>query len=419
MTPLDALPARMPDAAGPTADGPGPDSDEVAWQVRRAARASCPPETLCALARDGSVTVRAAVAMNPSYAPEADAVLMNDADERVRALLASKVARLLPGLTLHEHTEARAHVHRTLASLANDAADRVRCAIANAVRTMPGAPRTLILQLARDPSIMVSEPIVRCSPLLTDADLLDLLATPAHPAIPEAVAGREGLGAEVADRIATHAEVAAVRVLLANASAAIRESTLEALVGRAAEHPEWHEPLVHRPALPGRVALRLMRMVAGHLLEVLVRRDDLPPEVTQEVRAHLERSLDQQAVVPPDDDGAMLDGVRRLAAAGLLTEAVLIDAAEAGDHRQLAALLAVASGVLLAAVDRAVALRSAKALVSLVWKAGFTMRAGVVVQSVLGHLGLEALLSATPEGGFPLTANEMDWQVELMASPCR
>jgi hypothetical protein len=65
-------------------------------------------------------------------------------------------------------------------------------------------------------------------------------------------------------------------------------------------------------------------------------------------------------------------------------------------------------------VERAATLRSAKGIVSLVWKAGFGMRAAVPLQTLLARLGPEALLRPTANGGFPLAVEEMRWQLEFL-----
>ena len=78
-------------------------------------------------------------------------------------------------------------------------------------------------------------------------------------------------------------------------------------------------------------------------------------------------------------------------------------------------LLAIAAGTPVSAVDRASSLRSAKGLVSLVWRAGFTMRAAVALQALLARLAPDAVLTAGPDGGFPLAVEEMRWQLEFLA----
>lgn len=390
-------------------------ADGEAARVRRAARATR-PEMLSALADDQAVTVRAAVALNPAFAEAANLRLVRDSDARVRMLLAGKVARLLPGLSGREHAAAQAHVHHMLMTLADDAAVRVRVAISDALTTMSDAPRDVILKLAQDPAVAVSDQVVRLSPLLTDADLLGLLATPPHAGTATAVASRAGLSAQVVNNIAVHAGSGAVCALLLNPSATIQEATLDALVGRSEGHPDWHEPLVRRPWLSLTAVRTLSRFVAAHLFDTLVNRSDLTPALAEELRGRIVQSL-SDAPRPTSNDDAILDNVRRLHDAGQLTEAKLLEMVAAGESRMVAAILAVASGVTLAVIDRATTLRSAKGLVSLAYRAGFTMHAGSLVQAALGGLGPAEMLVPTPDGGFPLSASEMDWQIELLGEP--
>ena len=79
------------------------------------------------------------------------------------------------------------------------------------------------------------------------------------------------------------------------------------------------------------------------------------------------------------------------------------------------ALLATAAEVPIETVDRAASLRSAKGLISLVWQAGFSMRAGTAVQGLLGLLPPGEVLAAGPGGGFPLSVEEMRWQMAFLA----
>ncbi|MGH7086426.1 MAG: DUF2336 domain-containing protein, partial [Acetobacteraceae bacterium] len=207
---------------------------DEAQRVRMAARANTGPEVLTFLARDPSLTVRAAVAMNAAAPIGADQLLTVDHDERVRALLAGKVAALLPGLAEPAQKELREHALATLSALVEDEAERVRVAIAAAVAGMPEAPRALIMKLTADSSVNVLDPVIRLSPHLTTADLLALLDCPSSSATVEAVARRPNLPEAVSDAVAATADAAAIRLLLANGSAAIRETTLDALIARAA-----------------------------------------------------------------------------------------------------------------------------------------------------------------------------------------
>jgi len=450
---------------------PAPDDgglDEAA-RVRLGASLTTPAEILLRLAIDPSVTVRAALALNPSAPPSALGVLARDADDRVRALLARKLAALVPCLTETEQSRLNQQTVAALARLIADTAVRVRAAIAEVVKDMPSAPRALVLRLARDTAIEVSEPVIRLSPLLTQADLLGLLAANA-PAVALAVARRPDLAEDVADALAATADDMAIRVMLLNHSAQIRESTLDALIARAADHVGWHAPLVRRPKLSARAAEALSRIVADTLLGELASRADLPEAVTKELHARLTARLrlppatqppaatSADAPTPTDTatptgtaapadnasrteaatpssastgngaptwNGALawteaptptsaLSDARARAVTGRLTETDLLSVAGRGEAHIAAAMLAVAADVPLALVERVATLRSAKGVVSLVWKAGFSMRLAIPLQILLARLGPGGLLAPGPGGSFPLEVEEMRWQLEFL-----
>lgn len=389
-------------------------------RVRLGSHSGTPADVLIQLTRDPAVTVRAAVAMNPACPAHVDLAISRDVDERVRALLARKLALLVPSLPASGHAQACGQVLATLNVLAEDTAVRVRAVIADCMKAMPDVPHDLILKLAQDTALPVSEPIIRLSPLLTDADLLALLDAPPHPTAAASVASRPGLTAVVADAVAMQADGAAIRALLLNHSAAIREATLDALIDRAEPHISWHGPLVQRPVLTRQAILALSGFVATQLVEALARRANLDPAVTAELRGRVEARLKFDAATTPHiGDDELITRARQLAATGTLNETMLLDAARAGDRRRVAAMLAVASGLPLAAVDRATSMRSVKGLISLAWKAGLSMQAAVVVQATLAQLGAGGVMMAGPDGAFPLSVEEMQWQVEVLGQSGR
>ena len=219
--------------------------------------------------------------------------------------------------------------------------------------------------------------------------------------------------AAVSDVIAASADSAAIRALLANDSAAIRETTLDTLVERAHNEPDWHLPLVQRPQLPEHAARALSQIVASNLLKSLAERGDLPASLVTEIQQRLASHLAQPVKQLPGDE-ALMDEGHRLEEAGRLDEAAVLAIVRMGDVRRTSALLAVAAAVPLEVVDRAASLRSAKALVSLVWKAGFTMRLGVPLQTLLGQLAPGAALTSTKVDGFPIGPQELGWQLDFL-----
>ena len=83
------------------------------------------------------------------------------------------------------------------------------------------------------------------------------------------------------------------------------------------------------------------------------------------------------------------------------------------------AILAVAADVRFATVEQAASLRSSRGLISLTWSAGFSMRAATAAQSALGSLAPGEVLGAAPGGGFPMSPEEMRWQLSFLGGDWR
>jgi uncharacterized protein (DUF2336 family) len=395
-------------------------SGTTAERAALAQRRDMAPELLFFLAGDKESEVRAAVAANDQTPPQADRLLADDADERVRVALARKIAALAPQLDPNSQDRLQRLTAETLARLVRDTAVQVRAAIADVVKDMPDAPRDLIIALAHDTEIPVAGPVLELSPLLSTEDLLALVHAPPGAETISAIARRPHLNETVSDAIAQTANAPAITALLRNTSAQIRETTLDALIARAADHVEWHEPLVRRPHLSARAARALAAIVAEHLVHALSQRPDLDAATAEFLRRQVVKRVawgspsvpTHRSDLPLPADAFAAAG--ELKARGRLTEAHMLAAAERGEVRMVAAMLARAADVPLAVVDRAANLRSAKGLVALCWKAGFSMRAAASVQALLGRLPPDAILTAAP-GSWPLTEEEMRWHLAFLA----
>ena len=395
-----------------------------------------------------------------------------DGDAQVRDLLSQKLVTLTQGLPDEAQSRVRQQAYEALTRLVADEADRVRAAIANAVKDLPDVPKGLVLTLARDRSVMVAEPVILFSPLLSSEDLLALVDAAPSSGTVSAVARRPGIDETVSDAVVASADIAAIHALLDNPSAQIREAALDALAAASADHTEWQEPLVRRPVLPPQAARALSEIVATHLLRALAARTDLDGTLTARLAERLipdgadgnarsaqyreaasrllaapprhpatshhtgesrhprlssHAAAQDTETAPPRQSGATISAATedcpvtavaeayRLSQAGLLTEQAVLAAVRRGDAPMAAALLAVAAEVPIAVVERAATLRSAKGLVSLVWQAGFTMRAGGAVQGLLGMLAPGDALAASSGGGFPLPVEEMRWQMSFLS----
>ena len=394
---------------------------DEATRVRQGASITTSPEVLRALANDPSVTVRVSLALNPALPEQVSAMLAEDTDARVRTILSRKLSTLTPGLADDARQQMQRDAVANLTAMVADAALRVRMNIAEAVKDLADGPRDIVLRLAHDPAVMVCEPVIRFSPLLTQEDLVTLIAAGPPPSTIMAVANRPKIDTSVSDAIVSTDDTAAIRALLANPTAQIREATLDALAAQSEAQTDWQAPLVNRPYLPPRAQRMLAEIVTGHLLETLGARNDLDPKVAQTVRAAVELGHPNPRSDPPPDEESRLVRAHALALnrAGKLDDEAILEALRRNENQQATAMLAVKADVRPAVVERACALRSAKGIVSLTWKAGLTVQTAVVLQVALAHLTPDLVLRPSRESLFPLSEDEMRWQLAFLDVPDR
>ena len=153
-------------------------------------------------------------------------------------------------------------------------------------------------------------------------------------------------------------------------------------------------------------------------LHDLLHRAALAPAVAAALQNRVEAltapQYRQAASRSPTSDLDLVRATRQLHTAGALTEAAVTDAARRGDFRRVAVQLAVASGLPIAAVDRAAALHNTKGLVSIVWLAQMPMRLASLVQIVLGQCPPAQVMAPDARGGVPMAEEEMRWHLDLL-----
>jgi uncharacterized protein (DUF2336 family) len=375
------------------------------------------PEILYYLASDAAASVRREIAANAHTPAQADQLLVRDPDERVRADLARKVATLLPNLTEDEQSQARERVFELVSTLGRDAAVRVRQVLAETLKDVANAPADVIRRLAEDVELVVAEPVLRCSPLLTDDDLIEIITGAPIPGAVAAIAQRAGVASKVADAIAAVDDEAAIAALLANPSAQIREETLDLVVERAPTRPSWHPALVRRPLLPARLVKRIASFVAAGLLRQLEQREDLDPTTRAAVSAEVGRRLEEGGEDADEaKDETAAEAVAKLKAKGALDEDAVVAAMGEGRRAFVKAALATLSGIGEAATDKILSSRSAKGIVALVWKAGLSPRTAGQVQLRIGSIPPRQVLSARAGEGWPLSADDMTWHLEFFGA---
>ena len=399
---------------------------------RLAKRGDVRPELLYYLADDPAAEVRREIAANAATPPHAYKGLARDSDEDVRCDLALKIARLTPGLTNDERDKIRVLTLEALEILASDEMVRVRQVIAETLKDVANVPRHIIQRLAQDNELVVAAPVLEFSPLLSDDDLIEIIKSSVVAGVLPAISRRGGISEMVSDALAGSDDQDAVAALLANPSAQIREETLDQLVEGARRVERWQMPIALRPGLPLKAARKLAGFVADAVLGALMRRDDLDEDtatlVSETVHQRMREGLAGDAREGEGDPGTrgdkpkadkpkrVADEVRRLHKEGKLDDARIGAELTSGNRAFVTHALAIKSGLAASVIGRIASARSAKGVTALAWKAGFSMRFAIKLQARFGNVPPGEILQARDGFDFPMSEEDMNWQLDFYAS---
>jgi uncharacterized protein (DUF2336 family) len=398
--------------------------------VVRQAVASAPdtlPELLYFLARDRVPEVRLAVAGNRATPRKADLLLAVDEVPEIRTIIAEKIAAQMKGSAREETAQLWQLTVSVLEALARDQLPSVRHLIAEMARGLERMPVGIVSNLGRDRFVEVAVPALDYPGEIPERDLIEIVAQAADPRIVGAVARRPIVPPRVAIEIIDHGDETAIASLLENHGAEIPPLVLDGVIERAPPIEAWHQPLVERPALSESAAVRLASFVADRLVRVLQGRSDFSASTTAAVSAVAkERALPPPAATTMDATPSItvtvsmsretpLSRARRLYANGTLNEDMVI-AAIGTDQDFVIAALALRARLKPAVVNKILVSHSSKGLTALSWKAGYSMRLSAQLQVRLAHLPLRARLNASSGGSYPLTPEEMAWQIEFFQS---
>ena len=406
------------DAAMRIAEG-----DDTAKRLALASGDEVAPEILYYLAEDEDPRVRLAVARNPATPRQADSFLSRDGDVEVRSELAGKIARLTPDIGDEERATVRKMTVEVLETLARDEMVRVREMISSTLKDFPLAPPEVISRvietLARDEDLSVSGPLLENSPLLSDEVLVEIIASPPVRGAVAAISNRWEVSTEVSDAIIDTDDEPAIIALLRNDSAQIREETLDRLIETATERPDIHEPLVRRPRLSSANALKLAKFVAVALVAELKRRAELDDHTSGLLSAELSRRIEENpgaaAGLESDDPVDERNSAVRLHNSGQLTEKIVSVGLASGRRAFLMAALALRSGLEEPVVHSLINSRNAKAMTALAWKADLNMGFALQLQLRLGNIKPSVAIRPNQDGQFPLSEDDMIWQIDLVA----
>ena len=255
------------------------------------------------------------------------------AGERAEATRALARAWLISDLS----AEDRAAAEGALLMQLDDASPLVRQAMAEVFARSTEAPAAIVQALSLDqPSVAL--PVLEFSPLLIDADLVDIIAT-GNCEMQCAIARRNNLPASVCAAIAEVGTAAAALELIENAYAELAPFSWDRIVERHGHLAAIRESMLVLEDLPAATRVALVAKLSDTLAQFAVARNwlsaDRAARIASEAR---ERSTVNIAAGSNGDDVRGL--VRHLRASGQLTAGLILRALLSGNQELFNAALA-------------------------------------------------------------------------------
>jgi uncharacterized protein (DUF2336 family) len=285
------------------------------------------------------------------------------AGERAEATRALARAWLISDLSEDDRIAAEG----ALLMLLDDPSPLVRQAMAEVFARSPDAPATIVRALAADqPSIAL--PVLEHSPLLIDADLVDIVATGTSD-MQCSIARRINLPSSVSAAIAEVGSAAAALELIENAYAELAPFSWDRIVERHGHLAAIREAMLLLEGLPAATRAALVAKLSNTLAQFAAARNWLSPEragrLADESR---ERSTISIAARSRGED--MQGLVQHLRATGQLNAGLILRALLSGNLELFEAALAELADLPLARVIALVHDRGDASLQALLVRAG-------------------------------------------------
>jgi uncharacterized protein (DUF2336 family) len=178
-----------------------------------------------------------------------------------RARAANALGRAFLGSTMPAGERASAEM--ALIHLLDDPSPRVRLALAEALAHARAAPRSVILSLAQD-QVEISSRVIISSPVLTDADLIDLVGR-GDGLTRILIASRGEVSQAVADALVEVGDEDEILCLVENEGTILSKAALKRIAERFGHVPEVRSVLCERESLPADARHVLVQQVSDAL----------------------------------------------------------------------------------------------------------------------------------------------------------
>lgn len=268
--------------------------------------------------------------------------LRSESSPAARARLAGKLGAQYSAARLSDRERALANdIFRLLAA---DAEIQVRHALSETLKLSRDLPHDIALKLARDVAD-VALPMLECSVVLTEEDLIDIVRSTGTMAVMNAIARRESVSAELADALLREGDHEVWHTLAANVGAVLPEESLEAQLEVIKGEDSLLTLLITRGDMPLRLAEKLFAYASEEIKKMLTERYRLTLRVAEDNAEEVFELMTLGLIDSDTKAENVEDLVDQLYGSGRLSFSLLVRTLCAGKLRFFEYAMAVLSGV--------------------------------------------------------------------------
>ena len=202
--------------------------------------------------------------------------------------------------------------------------------------------------------------------------------------------------------------------LITNEGAMLSDSSLQLIVQKARDYPEWQKPVALRKALPPALAKELAGFVEESVRDLLLQRDDFDEELCEEISEVFRRRLDFAMDNHDEVEPVEIRLKRALESDDGISEQKLKDALGMRDYDFVIAALAYLVKRDSGTVDKILNMQAPKAIIALSYAAGLSMRFALKLQQTIGKIQPNDIIYPRDGEDYPMDQDALEWQVEFL-----
>jgi uncharacterized protein (DUF2336 family) len=235
--------------------------------------------------------------------------------------------------------------------LARDIELNVRATFGSRLAGLPNAPRGVIRALAFDEAIEVAGPVLRESPQLDEATLVECSQRMGQSHL-LAISGRRSLTEPVTDVLVDRGDSAVVTHLAGNRGARFSQGGISALVKKTGTDGDIAMAVWSRPDIPRQSLVDLFIQASSAVRQRLEAADPRKAEQIRAAVASATSAIQATARKGSREHAEALEEVQALNAAGRLNEVVLSRFAEQGGFDRVSVALSLMANLPVGLVER-------------------------------------------------------------------